>query len=178
MLARLFGAALAVLCLLAVIAAAAEARRAERHSSDAPATVAGTMVDDRYLHLREPEAHATARAWTGRDGSPLSGIVPPLAAKAREIVAACGARVVSAIRHSTVKGTRLISLHASGRAVDISGNPRCIYRALAGWPGGYSTDYARVRHVHVSYAPRSREWGARFAHKTTKRRTQRKGAVA
>jgi hypothetical protein len=77
-----------------------------------------------------------------------------------------------------VKGTRLISLHASGRAVDISGNPKCIYRALAGWPGGYSTDYARIRHVHISYAPGGREWGARFAHATAKRRARRRGTVA
>ena len=176
MLARLSGAALAVLCLLAVVAAPADARRAKRHLSDASALVAGAVIDDRYPHLREPEAHATARAWKG--SSPLSGIVPPLAAKARAIVAACGARVVSGIRHSYVNGTRRISLHASGRAVDISGNPKCIYRALARWPGGYSTDYARVRHVHISYAPRGREWGARFAHTTAKRRARRKGAVA
>ena len=176
--ARLSGAALAVLCLLAAVAAPADARRVKLHLSDAPAPVTGAMVDDRYPHLREPEAHATARAWKGRGGSALAGIVPPLAAKAREIVAACGARVVSGIRHSAVKGTRLISLHASGHAVDISGNPKCIYRALARWPGGYSTDYARVRHVHISYAPSGREWGARFAHTTVKRRTRRKGAVA
>ena len=178
MLARLSGAAPAVLCLLAVIAAPADARRVARQLSDAPATVAGAMVNDRYPHLREPEAHATARAWRGRGGSSLSGITPPLAAKAREIVAACGARVVSGIRHSYVKGTRLTSLHASGHAVDISGNPRCIYRALADWAGGYSTDYALVHHVHISYAPRGREWGARFAHTLGKRRARRKGAVA
>jgi len=177
MLARLTGAALAVLVLIfLIVAIPANARRA-RHSL-APVPVAGAVVDDRYPHLREPEAHATARAWS-KGGTNLSGIVAPLAAKAREIVSACGSRVISGVRHSYVKGTRLISLHASGRAVDMQGNPRCIYRALAKWPGGVSTDYARVRHVHVSYAPGGREWGARFAHHVAKnRRPRRKGATA
>jgi hypothetical protein len=176
MLARLSGAALAVLCLLAVVADPADARRAKR--SLAPVPVAGTTIDDRYPHLRDPEAHAIARAWQGRNGS-LSGIVRPLAAKAREIVASCGSRVISGVRHSYVAGTRLVSLHASGRAVDISGNPKCIYRALVGSSGGYSTDYARAKHVHISYAPGGREWGARFAHAMAKKqRSRRKGAIA
>jgi hypothetical protein len=55
-----------------------------------------------------------------------------------------------------------MSLHASGRAIDIAGNPGCIYRHLAGWPGGYSTDYGRVGHVHVSLG--GREDGLRFVH--------------
>lgn len=96
----------------------------------------------------------------------LAGIVPTLAAKASEIIGACpGARVISAVRHTYVAGTRRISLHASGKAVDVTGNPGCIYARLRGWPGGYSVDYARVRHVHVSYdAQGHREWGARFYH--------------
>lgn len=95
----------------------------------------------------------------------LTGVVPPLAAKAREIVGTCGSRVISAVRHTFVAGTRLISLHASGRAVDVAGNPGCIYALLHGWPGGVSIDYGRVRHVHVSYDPVGRrEWHARFAH--------------
>lgn len=58
-----------------------------------------------------------------------------------------------------------MSLHASGNAVDMQGNPTCIYAHLHGWPGGYSTDYSRVRHVHISYdAAGGREMGLRFAH--------------
>lgn len=94
----------------------------------------------------------------------LAGVTPPLAAKARQIVGACGSRVTSGVRHTRAAGSRRLSLHASGRAVDLAGNPRCIYRMLAGWPGGVSTDYGRVRHVHVSYG--GREHGLRFAHRS------------
>jgi len=92
----------------------------------------------------------------------LSGVSAPLAAKARQIVSACGSTVISGLRHTRVAGTGRMSLHASGRAVDLRGNPACIYGHLAGWPGGYSTDYGRVLHVHVSLG--GREDGIRFAH--------------
>lgn len=95
-------------------------------------------------------------------GASLSGVVSPLASKARQIVSACGSRVISGVRHTRVRGTGRMSLHASGRAVDLAGNPRCIYAHLRGWPGGYSTDYGRVHHVHVSYG--GREHGRRFVH--------------
>lgn len=95
----------------------------------------------------------------------MAGVVEPLRAKAREIVGACGSTVISAIRYTRVAGTGgRLSLHASGRAVDIKGNPSCIYSHLRGWPGGYSVDYGRVQHVHISYAPHGPEWGARFHH--------------
>lgn len=93
----------------------------------------------------------------------LSGVYGPLAMKAREISAACGSRVISGVRHTRVAGTRHMSLHASGRAVDMQGNPACIYARLRGWSGGYSTDYGRVRHVHISLG--GREDGVRFAHR-------------
>lgn len=92
----------------------------------------------------------------------LDGVVPILAEKVREIVATCGSQIWSTVRHTFVAGTRRISQHANGTAVDVHGNPACIYALLKGWPGGYSTDYARVRHVHVSYG--GREHGARFVH--------------
>jgi len=93
----------------------------------------------------------------------LQGVYGPLAAKAREIASACGSRVISGVRHTRVAGTRRMSLHASGRAVDMAGNPSCIYAHLHGWSGGYSTDYGRVRHVHISLG--GREDGVRFAHR-------------
>jgi hypothetical protein len=92
----------------------------------------------------------------------LPGIVPALAAKVGQIVRDCGSRVISTVRHTLVRGTRVLSLHASGRAVDVSGNPSCIYGELRGWPGGYSTDYSSVRHVHISLG--GREDGIRFVH--------------
>lgn len=91
-----------------------------------------------------------------------AGVVAPLAAKAAEIQAACGSKVVSGIRHTRIAGTRRMSLHASGHAVDMAGNPACIYSHLQGWPGGYSTDYGRMRHVHISWG--GPEHGLRFAH--------------
>lgn len=93
----------------------------------------------------------------------LAGVVEPLRTKATEIVSNCGSRVVSAVRHTRVIGSGRMSLHASGRAVDIAGNPRCIYAHLRRWRGGYSTDYARVRHVHISWG--GREHGIRFVHR-------------
>lgn len=101
-------------------------------------------------------------------GDMLRGVTPVLAAKAREIVAACGSRVVSGVRHTRIAGTHRMSLHASGLAVDLAGNPGCIYAHLRGWPGGYTTDYARVRHVHVS-GPGGREDGLKFAHHHSRR---------
>lgn len=95
----------------------------------------------------------------------LSGVTPVLAAKAREIQSACGSRIISSVRHTYVRGGGgALSLHASGRAVDIAGNPACIYAHLQGWSGGYSIDYHRIRpnHVHISYG--GREDGKRFNH--------------
>lgn len=93
----------------------------------------------------------------------LKGIVSvELLAKTKEIVEACGSVVVSA-RHG--RGYR--SNHPIGRAVDLRGNPDCIYERLKGWPGGVSTDYAtapNIPHVHISYNPGGQEWGRRFAH--------------
>lgn len=102
-----------------------------------------------------------------RSESNLAGVYAPLAAKAREIEAACGSRVISGRRHTRVAGTRRWSLHASGHAVDMAGNPSCIYARLRGWSGGYSTDYRRVRHVHVSLG--GREDGLRFVHRSGRR---------
>lgn len=115
----------------------------------------------------------------------LSGVVAPLAAKAREIVSACGSKVISGVRHTRVRGSGRISLHASGRAVDLQGNPSCIYAHLKNWPGGVSVDYHSVRcgrtrcpHVHVSYSPNGREWGVRFTHYGSKRKARRAYARA
>jgi hypothetical protein len=98
----------------------------------------------------------------------LDGVVAPLAAKVREIQSACGAKIISAVARRNVRlppgQPPLLSLHASGRAVDIAGNPACIYPMLQNWPGGYSTDYGRVQpnHVHISFG--GREHGRRFKH--------------
>lgn len=95
----------------------------------------------------------------GHDTHALDG---RLAAKVDEIRVYCGSRVVSAVRHTYVNGTHKISCHASGQAVDMSNNPHCIYAHLLDWPGGYSTDYARMGHVHISIC--AREMHVHFAH--------------
>ncbi len=95
----------------------------------------------------------------------LDGLPYQLAAKVQEIEQACGSRVISAYRPGArVRGSGRLSLHGFHEAADMQGNPSCIYARLQGWPGGYSTDYGRVRHVHISYSASGREMGARFAH--------------
>lgn len=96
-------------------------------------------------------------------GRSLVGVIEPLASKAEALMTACpGAKVVSGVRHTRVRGRGRWSLHRYGRAVDMAGDPACLYRNLADWPGGYTTDYHRVRHVHISYG--GSEHGLRFAH--------------
>lgn len=138
-------------------------RHRERRPAPKPGTVAPiSLAKGLRREMRRALPHSVR----------LTGVVPRLAEKASQIVADCGSRVISAVRHTYVAGTRRISLHASGRAVDLAGAPGCIYAHLRGWPGGYSTDYARVRHVHVSYDPHGRrEWGVRFAHGGGRHRT-------
>lgn len=102
----------------------------------------------------------------GRTDRKLAGVTAPLAAMARRLMDECGASVISGVRKTYVRGSGRQSLHWTGHAVDIVGNPKCLYATLAKakWPGGMSTDYAAVRHVHLSYLKGGREWGTRFAH--------------
>jgi hypothetical protein len=99
-------------------------------------------------------------------GVSVSGLVSPLASKLASIEAACpGTQAISGIRHTRIAGTRRMSLHAQGKAVDVRGPYGCIYTELKGWSGGYSTDAGRVRHIHISYDDAGgREMGIRFAH--------------
>lgn len=76
----------------------------------------------------------------------------------------CGAKVISSVRPGAVTPGGFRSCHATGQAVDVTGNYACIYRVLRGWPGGYTTDPGRCRHVHVSAC--KMEWGMRFKHRT------------
>lgn len=114
------------------------------------------------VHHRYIQPITTKPSPNAEKGKSLDGVVPMLAEKVRDIVSTCGSTVWSAVRHTYIAGTRIISQHASGTAVDVHGNPGCIYAMLRGWPGGYSTDYGRVNHVHISYG--GREHGARFVH--------------
>ena len=108
-------------------------------------------------------ARATESSETGVS---VSGLVSPLAAKLASIEAACpGTHAISGVRHTRIAGTRRMSLHAQGKAVDVRGPYGCIYAQLKGWSGGYSTDAGRVQHIHISYDDAGgREMGLRFAH--------------
>lgn len=103
----------------------------------------------------------------------LDTVTPALAEKVREIQAACGSTIASAHRSGArIRGTGKMSLHSRypSEAVDLRGNPSCIYSHLRGWAGGYSTDYGRVSHVHISLSSDGRERGLRFSHGYSKKR--------
>ena len=115
----------------------------------------------RHIVTEKSAVHVDRREQRSH-GVSLVGVVPQLAAKVTEIVGVCGSEVISAVRHTFIAGTHLISQHANGTAVDVAGNPSCIYSMLHGWPGGYSIDYGAVHHVHISIG--GREKGSRFVH--------------
>src|SRR5215203_2916689 len=122
-----------------------------------PLSKIGSPSTDHKLDRRNPKR----KQLSGR----LNRVVGPLASKVRQIQSACGSVVISSERRTRVARSRHMSLHASGRAVDLRGNPRCIYAQLRGWTGhggGYSTDYGSVQHVHISYG--GREAGLAFRH--------------
>lgn len=103
---------------------------------------------------------------TRASGGYSAGLVGPLQAKLASIQAACpGTHAISGVRHTRIAGTRRMSLHSQGKAVDVRGPYGCIYGQLKGWSGGYSTDAGRVQHIHISYDDGGgREMGLRFAH--------------
>lgn len=95
----------------------------------------------------------------------LYGFPEPLQRMVGILQTQCGARITSAYRPGArVAGSGRPSLHASKRAVDLQGNPSCLYAKLKQhrYAGGYSTDYRAVNHLHMSWG--GREHGARFAH--------------
>lgn len=126
-----------------------------------PAAVAPMPIPDHSKTLKGYEHHIASN-------TKLKNLTPKLADKVAAVLAACpGSRLVSDYRRGArVRGSGRPSLHSyyPSRAADLQGNPECLRKAFAGWPGGLSTDYSRVNHYHASYAPNSREWGARFAH--------------
>lgn len=103
------------------------------------------------------------------------GLVPELASKVSSIQAACpGTSIISGLRHTRIAGTRRMSLHAEGKAVDVRGPYGCIYGQLKGWQGGYSIDAGRVKHIHISYdAQNGREMGLTFRHGVHRKKRRR-----
>jgi hypothetical protein len=128
-------------------------RSAVRSVARKSVPAASANIFDRYVETTLPRGSVSLR-----------GVVPELASFARTVVSDCGSKVISAVRNTRVRGSGAISLHASGRAIDVAGNPSCIARHLAAWRGGASNDYHRIRpnHFHISWG--GREHGKRFAH--------------
>lgn len=162
--------AVAALCALSSIA---EARvRAPAVSPECNVTMPCIGVDN-PVHSRQRRQREQSPAFTMPEpssGGPVGvftgGLVGPLQAKLASIQAACpGTHAISGIRHTRIRGTRVMSLHAQGKAVDVRGPYGCIYGQLKDWSGGYSTDAGRVAHIHISYDDAGgREMGLRFAH--------------
>jgi hypothetical protein len=141
-----------------------EQAHADDDRASAP-VISATKVSARAIagHRHKTSRVRQIKAKSASRSGSLTGVVAPLAAKAREIVDSCGSVVVSGVAR---RGSR--SNHPRGRAIDLAGNPSCIYAHLLSWPGGVSTDYARAPgrpHVHVSYNPGGQEWGLRFTHR-------------
>lgn len=124
--------------------------------------------ESRRLHRHRHVRHARSVARPVA----VSGLPGPLIAKLGDLRRVCGMRVISAFRPGAlIAGTSRISLHALHKAADIAGGDfACAYGRLRGWPGGVSTDASRVRHIHLSWEPKGREWGARFVHGGHRRR--------
>ena len=60
-----------------------------------------------------------------------AALVGPLQSKLASIEAACpGTQAISTVRHTRIAGTRVMSLHAQGKAVDVRGPYGCIYGQL------------------------------------------------
>ena len=115
-------------------------------------------------------ARIARQALAGAVGASLAGLPAELVSKVLELGTACGMRAISTFRPGAlVAGTHIRSLHGFHKAADISGGDfSCAYAHLQGWPGGVSIDRLAggpVRdHIHLSFAPGSAEWGARFCH--------------
>lgn len=168
-----------VIIWLAMITALPAHARTSKQNQKQQITKVDCFTDEERRGGRMKCAGATISTWTAVSSATraahrsrgnsvsLSGVAPPLASKAREIVTSCGSKIVSTIRVGSRVYGGSASNHASGRAVDLQGNPRCIYAHLRGWRGGYSTDYANAPggpHVHVSWNPGGMEWGLKFRH--------------
>lgn len=107
-----------------------------------------------HFKKRRYARRANASGYSG--GASLGGIVSTLQAR-------CGAKVISATRPGARTPFGNMSCHATGQAVDMTGNYACMYSVLKSWPGGYTLDSGRCRHIHISSC--KMEWGMRFNHK-------------
>lgn len=163
-----------VVVALVALPAAADARQRLRTPAVAPECnvtmpcdgVPSQPAKTRAMPTSTPSAASVPAVIETRSASYASGLIAPLAAKLAAIQSACpGTHAISGIRHTRIAGSRRMSLHAQGKAVDVRGPYGCIYGQLKDWKGGYSTDAGRAQHIHISYDEAGgREMGLRFAH--------------
>ena len=106
-----------------------------------------------YSKRRYAKQRRSAVAYSG--GASLSEIVARLQSQ-------CGAKIISSVRPGARTPFGVQSCHATGQAVDMTGNYACMYSVLRSWPGGYTTDSGRCRHIHISSC--RMEYGLRFKH--------------
>jgi hypothetical protein len=189
MIFRVIIASIAIAC----ISSAAEARRApvdlsqefigDRYSGYAPAQAPQVYVvkkSKKAYRKAKRQVAAVAKVVQGALAQhvtkDLTGFPEPLVAKVRELERECGSKIVSAFRPGArIARTGVLSNHAKRKAVDMAGNPACMYAHLKGFRGGVSTDYHSApggKHIHISYNPGGPEWGKRFAHSGGKGRVR------
>ena len=118
---------------------------------------AKTYRKKRYVANRRYKARSYRVSRSSGGSASLSGIVARLRSQ-------CGAKVISSHRPGSRTPGGQQSCHATGQAVDMTGNYACMYGVLKSWPGGYTTDAGRCRHIHISSC--KMEWGMRFNHRT------------
>src|SRR5262245_54278534 len=92
-----------------------------------------------------------------------SGLPMRLQLALKEADRACGIRINNTLRPRARKPNGRVSMHALWRAADITTRDYpCVMRALRSWPGCLSTDWRRVKHVHIDDSHLGKH--CRFAH--------------
>jgi len=149
---------------LVLLASTASAYNKHRHHAHTKHLQTKHYVGHRAAPAKRYANHHLRR--TAKYGtSPLGCLPAELRTKVVELVEVCGSHIIRTYTPGAVIfGTNYPSEHAHCRAADLDGNPGCIYAHLRGFRGGYSTDYARMAHVHISWHPGGIEQGARFVH--------------
>lgn len=158
-----FGTALGVLCLLGFLVTPTTAE----FDTNVEGSTQGTQNWGRsgYPRGQKTNVRRPHARYSGRSARPSRSIPPEIAVFLAKVKAQCGSLTVgrSYVPGARIAGTGRQSCHALGLAVDYTTlNPSCALRVAQGFRGGHSTDYARVRHFHVSICPQ--EMGRRFVH--------------
>jgi hypothetical protein len=83
----------------------------------------------------------------------------------RKAAAQCGITIDNTWRKNARKPNGRPSLHASWRAADITSKDYpCVMRVLTDWPGCLSTDWRRMKHIHIDDSHYGAKPRCRFTH--------------